>query len=78
MSGTEPEVLRIPAQSVDPSVKNYHWLDLDLALLEANERAADPSATGPLLGQPRGPAVRDPCPLRRAGLNHYDTIMVWL
>jgi branched-chain amino acid aminotransferase len=25
------EVIRIPPQSVDPSVKNYHWLDLDLA-----------------------------------------------
>ncbi len=29
------QVVRIPPQSVDPSVKNYHWLDLDLALLDA-------------------------------------------
>ena len=159
------QVVRIPSQSVDPSVKNYHWLDLDLALLEAYDhdanlvvlrdlsgavtegpgynvfayvdgrwltpgsgtlqgvtrrsmielarqagrpggggpperrrpvpggrgpghlhggrdhagnrhrrpagrhgrsRAADPPAPGPLLGQPRGPAVLDPRPLRRA------------
>jgi branched-chain amino acid aminotransferase len=26
---------------VDPSVKNYHWLDLDLALLEAYDHGAD-------------------------------------
>src|SRR5271167_1275219 len=31
-------------------------------------RAADPPATGPLLGQPRGSAVLNPGPLRRAGL----------
>ena len=24
------QVTRIPPQSVDPTVKNYHWLDLDL------------------------------------------------
>jgi branched-chain amino acid aminotransferase len=35
------EVVRIPQQSVDPSVKNYHWLDLDLALLDAYDHGAD-------------------------------------
>ena len=35
------EVVRIPSQSVDPSVKNYHWLDLDLALLEAYDHGAN-------------------------------------
>jgi branched-chain amino acid aminotransferase len=35
------QVVRIPSQSVDPSVKNYHWLDLDLALLEAYDHGAD-------------------------------------
>jgi branched-chain amino acid aminotransferase len=35
------EVIRIPPQSVDPSVKNYHWLDLDLALLDAYDHDAD-------------------------------------
>ena len=34
------EVTRIPPQSVDPRVKNYHWLDLDLALLEAYDHQA--------------------------------------
>jgi branched-chain amino acid aminotransferase len=32
---------RIPPQSVDPMVKNYHWLDLDLALLDAYDHDAD-------------------------------------
>jgi branched-chain amino acid aminotransferase len=35
------QVTRIPPQSVDPSVKNYHWLDLDLALLDAYDHHAD-------------------------------------
>ncbi len=35
------QVTRIPPESVDPSVKNYHWLDLDLALLEAYDHDAD-------------------------------------
>jgi branched-chain amino acid aminotransferase len=35
------EVVRIPPQSVDPLVKNYHWLDLDLALLDAYDHGAD-------------------------------------
>jgi branched-chain amino acid aminotransferase len=34
------EMTRIPAQSVDPSVKNYHWLDMELALLEAYDHQA--------------------------------------
>jgi branched-chain amino acid aminotransferase len=34
------DVARIPAQSVDPSVKNYHWLDLDVALLGAYDHQA--------------------------------------
>jgi branched-chain amino acid aminotransferase len=34
------EITRIPPQSVDPSVKNYHWLDLDLALLDAYDHDA--------------------------------------
>jgi branched-chain amino acid aminotransferase len=31
------DVPRIPPESVDPSVKNYHWLDMDMALFEAYE-----------------------------------------
>jgi branched-chain amino acid aminotransferase len=34
------QITRIPPQSVDPSVKNYHWLDLDLALLDAYDHDA--------------------------------------
>jgi len=34
------DVTRIPAQSVDPEVKNYHWLDLDVAQLEAYDHQA--------------------------------------
>jgi branched-chain amino acid aminotransferase len=33
-------ITRIPPQSVDPSVKNYQWLDLDLALLDAYDHDA--------------------------------------
>jgi branched-chain amino acid aminotransferase len=33
-------VARIPPQSIDPSVKNYHWLDLDLAQLDAYDHGA--------------------------------------
>lgn len=32
---------RIPAASVDPTVKNYHWLDMDCALFEAYDAGAD-------------------------------------
>jgi len=35
------EVTRIPPQSVDPAVKNYHWLDMDLALLDAYDHGAE-------------------------------------
>src|SRR5258708_12346398 len=34
------EVTRLPPQSIDPSVKNYHWLDLDLAQLDAYDHHA--------------------------------------
>jgi branched-chain amino acid aminotransferase len=34
------EVTRIPPQSVDPTVKNYHWLDMDLAQLDAYDHNA--------------------------------------
>lgn len=35
------EVTRIPPQSIDPAVKNYHWLDMDLALLGAYDHDAE-------------------------------------
>ncbi|MUH52718.1 MAG: branched-chain amino acid transferase [Actinobacteria bacterium] len=31
---------RIPPESVDPSVKNYHWLDMDMAQLDAYDHDA--------------------------------------
>ena len=34
-------IQRIPPQSVDPTVKNYHWLDLVAGLFEAYERGAE-------------------------------------
>ncbi len=34
-------IQRIPPQSVDPTVKNYHWLDLVAGLFEAYERDAE-------------------------------------
>lgn len=35
------DVLRIPPSSIDPTVKNYHWLDLVKGLYAAYERGAD-------------------------------------
>ena len=32
---------RIPAASVDPTIKNYHWLDLVLGLYEAYDQGAE-------------------------------------
>jgi branched-chain amino acid aminotransferase len=32
---------RIPAESVDPTVKNYHWLDMEMSLFEAYEHDAN-------------------------------------
>ncbi len=34
------DIHRIPPQSIDPTVKNYHWLDLVMGLYEAYERDA--------------------------------------
>ncbi len=35
------DVVRIPPSSVDPTVKNYHWLDMVKGLFAAYERGAD-------------------------------------
>jgi branched-chain amino acid aminotransferase len=35
------EVTRIPPGSVNPLIKNYHWLDLDVALLDAYDHGAE-------------------------------------
>ncbi|MCO5965413.1 aminotransferase class IV [Sinorhizobium meliloti] len=35
------ESVRIPPQSVDPSVKNYHWLDLVKGLFDAYDKGAE-------------------------------------
>jgi branched-chain amino acid aminotransferase len=32
---------RIPSQSIDPTVKNYHWLDMVMGLFEAYERGGE-------------------------------------
>ncbi len=34
------DVTRIPPQSVDPLVKNYHWLDMEVAQLDAYDHGA--------------------------------------
>ena len=34
------DVTRIPPGSVNPLIKNYHWLDLDVALLDAYDHGA--------------------------------------
>ena len=35
------DIVRIPPSSVDPTVKNYHWLDMVKGLFAAYERGAD-------------------------------------
>ncbi len=35
------DIRRIPPNSVDPTVKNYHWLDLVMGLYDAYERGAE-------------------------------------
>ena len=47
MSAIIPAMRRIPPEAVDPTVKNYHWLDLERGQLEAYGRGAD---TAILLG----------------------------
>lgn len=42
------QVQRIPAESVDPTVKNYHWLDLVAGLYDAYGRGGE---TAVLVGQ---------------------------
>ncbi len=41
LSAAVTSLVRIPPQSVDPTVKNYHWLDLVKGLYEAYDRGAD-------------------------------------
>jgi branched-chain amino acid aminotransferase len=38
---TVSSIQRIPPESVDPRIKNYHWLDMTMGLFEAYERGAD-------------------------------------
>jgi branched-chain amino acid aminotransferase len=33
--------LRVPARSVDPMVKHYHWLDFEMALFDAHDEGAE-------------------------------------
>jgi len=35
------DIQRIPPESVDPKVKNYHWLDFVMGLYDAYEQGAD-------------------------------------
>jgi branched-subunit amino acid aminotransferase/4-amino-4-deoxychorismate lyase len=41
LHATIARVQRIQTQSVDPTVKNYHWLDLEVGLYEAYERGGE-------------------------------------
>ena len=34
------DIRRIPPESIDPTVKNYHWLDFVMGLYDAYERGA--------------------------------------
>lgn len=41
MSLVVSDIRRVPAQSVDPTIKHYHWLDFQMGLFEAYDRGAD-------------------------------------
>ena len=41
LHATIARVQRIQTESVDPTVKNYHWLDLEVGLYEAYERGGE-------------------------------------
>lgn len=41
LSVTISQIHRIPPESVDPTIKNYHWLDLVAGLFEAYDRGAE-------------------------------------
>ncbi len=49
-------VERIAPESVDPTVKNYHWLDLQRALLDAHDRGGETA----ILTDRRGDVVEGP------------------
>lgn len=34
------DIRRIPAESIDPRIKNFHWLDLTMGIFEAYDRGA--------------------------------------
>lgn len=38
------DIQRVPKESVDPTIKHYHWLDLQMALMEAYDHGADTCA----------------------------------
>ena len=37
-------IQRVPKESVDPTIKHYHWLDFQMALMEGYDRGADTCA----------------------------------
>lgn len=37
-------IQRVPKESVDPTIKHYHWLDFQMALMESYDRGADTCA----------------------------------
>ncbi len=41
---------RIPPESVDPTVKNYHWLDMVMGLFEAYDRGGETAAVADTQG----------------------------
>ena len=34
-------IVRVPPETVDPTIKHYHWLDFEMALFDAYDRGAD-------------------------------------
>lgn len=61
------DVVRIPPKSVDPSIKNYHWLDLVQGLYDAYAQDAEPPCCWiPMATSPKG-RVSTSSPSKTAG-----------
>ena len=70
------EIPRIPPESVDPSVKNYHWLDLDMALFDAYDHGArNGGAARPQRRSPKDPATTSSPSSTDAGSHPRGTLM---
>lgn len=69
-------IVRIPPESVDPRVKNFHWGDLTRGLFEAYDRGADTCVLVDLEGNvSEGPGFNVFCVRAGAVISPGDTVL---